>query len=106
MLRKSGRVDSIGEPGTLLGALPSVVLADTEGDLGVGDTLVLYTDGVLDVGDRSKSDDPDWLIRELPIRRPERRRDRREPRPGGDQRHGGEPRDDIAVLVLHRNGSQ
>ena len=39
---------------------------DTEGDLGVGDTLVLYTDGVLDVGDRSKSDDPGWLIRELP----------------------------------------
>ena len=34
VLRKNGRVDSIGEPGTLLGALPTVVLADVEADLG------------------------------------------------------------------------
>ena len=41
------------DPGTLLGALPSLVLADTEATLGVGDSLVLYTDGMLDVRDRS-----------------------------------------------------
>src|SRR3954469_8031124 len=44
ILRKNGRVDAVGEPGTLLGALPSPVLADAEADLGVGDSLILYTD--------------------------------------------------------------
>jgi serine phosphatase RsbU (regulator of sigma subunit) len=105
VLRKSGRVDAIGEPGTLLGALPSPVLADTEADLAVGDALILYTDGMLDVGDRSKRDDPDWLSEELAKSAGE----------GADEiaehlaqeairRQGGEPRDDIAILVLHRTG--
>src|SRR5262249_23941009 len=63
VLRNDGQVDSIGKPGTLLGALPDVVLADVDAELAVGDSLVLYTDGVLDVGDRSQGDDPDWLTR-------------------------------------------
>jgi serine phosphatase RsbU (regulator of sigma subunit) len=106
ILRKSGKVDSIGKPGTLLGALPSPVLADAEADLAVGDALVLYTDGVLDVRDPSSRDDPDWLAKELG----------RSVGKSADEiadhiaqaaikRHGGEPRDDIAVLVLHRRGA-
>ena len=103
VLRKDGRVDSIGEPGTLLGALPSPVIADTDATLAVGDTLVLYTDGVLDVRDRNHRDDPEWLTEEL------RRSAGKSADEIADQitkaavaRHGGEPRDDIAILVLNR----
>jgi serine phosphatase RsbU (regulator of sigma subunit) len=105
VLRKNGRVDSIGEPGTLLGALPNVVLADVEADLGIGDSLVLYTDGVLDVSDRSQRDDPDWLTKEL-SRFAGKSADEIAERlaQAAIKRHGGEPRDDIALLVLHRNG--
>jgi serine phosphatase RsbU (regulator of sigma subunit) len=105
ILRKNGRVDPVGEPGTLLGALPSPMLSDVEATLAVGDSLVLYTDGVLDVRDRSIRDDPEWLEKELGEASGK----------GADEiaellsqaaikRHGGEARDDIAVLVLHRHG--
>ena len=107
VLRKNGRVDAIGEPGTLLGALPSPVLADVDANLAVGDALILYTDGMLDVRDRRANDDPDWLSKQVAKTA------------GGDadeiaerlaqaaiRRHGGEPRDDIAILVLHRRGAK
>src|SRR5205814_10689315 len=45
ILRRDGGVDSVGEPGTLLGALPSPILADSDASLAVGDSLILYTDG-------------------------------------------------------------
>jgi serine phosphatase RsbU (regulator of sigma subunit) len=104
ILRKDGRVDSIGEPGTLLGALPSPVLADADASLAVGDALILYTDGMLDVGDRSQSDDPDWLAKQL-AKSAGRGADEIAERlaQAAVKRHGGEPRDDIAILVLHRH---
>jgi serine phosphatase RsbU (regulator of sigma subunit) len=104
ILRKDGRVDSIGEPGTLLGALPSPVLADADASLAVGDALILYTDGMLDVGDRSQSDDPDWLAKQL-AKSAGRSADEIAERlaQAAVRRHGGEPRDDIAILVLHRH---
>jgi serine phosphatase RsbU (regulator of sigma subunit) len=107
ILRKNGRVDSVGEPGTLLGALPSPVLADTDATLAVGDSLILYTDGMLDVRDRSMRDDPDWLVKEL-RKAAGRNADEIAERlaQSAIKRHGGEPRDDIAVLVLHRNGGR
>jgi serine phosphatase RsbU (regulator of sigma subunit) len=105
VLREDGMVDSIGEPGTLLGALPSPVLADADAILGVGETLVLYTDGVLDVRDRSESDDPDWLAKQL-ARSAGRGAHEIAERlaQAAVERHGGEPRDDIAILVLQRHG--
>jgi serine phosphatase RsbU (regulator of sigma subunit) len=104
VLRKDGRVESIGKPGTLLGVLPSPTLADVEATLGVGDSLILYTDGVLDVANRAKRGDPDWLKDQIALATGE----------GADEianrlaqaaveRHGGQLRDDIAILVLHRN---
>jgi serine phosphatase RsbU (regulator of sigma subunit) len=105
-LRKSGRVEQLGEPGTLLGALPTPSLADVDARLDIGDSLVLYTDGMLDRGDRTAEDDPGWLSRQL------------ERAAGGSadevasklaeaavKRNGGEPRDDIAILVLRRRGA-
>jgi serine phosphatase RsbU (regulator of sigma subunit) len=106
ILRKNGRVDSIGEPGTLLGALPSPLIADAEATLAVGDSLVLYTDGMLDVRDRSL-DDPAWIEQELGKAAGESADQIAERlSQAAVKRHGGEPRDDIAVLVLHRNGAR
>jgi serine phosphatase RsbU (regulator of sigma subunit) len=106
VLRKDGRVDAIGEPGTLLGVLSSPVLADADATLSAGDSLILYTDGVLDVRDRAERGDPEWLAKQIASSAGK----------GADEiaeslaqaaikRHGGEPRDDIAILVLHRLGA-
>ena len=105
ILRKNGQVDSVGEPGTLLGALPSPVIADADATLAVGDSLILYTDGMLDVRDRGSRDDPDWLVKELG-KASGKTADEIAERlaQSAIKRHGGEPRDDIAVLVLHRSG--
>jgi PAS domain S-box-containing protein len=46
VLRADGSVEAVGEPGTLLGVLPEVSLSDTSVQLGKGDVMVLYTDGV------------------------------------------------------------
>jgi serine phosphatase RsbU (regulator of sigma subunit) len=104
ILRRDGRVDAVGEPGTLLGALPSPVIADADASLAVGDALILYTDGMLDVGDRSQSHDPDWLAKQLAMSAG-RSADEIAERlaQSAVKRHGGEPRDDIAILVLHRH---
>ncbi|HTN81267.1 MAG TPA: SpoIIE family protein phosphatase, partial [Acidimicrobiales bacterium] len=48
-VRRSGDATSVGIPGMLLGAIDSVTVHPVDGVLDVGDTLVLYTDGVTDV---------------------------------------------------------
>ena len=50
LLRADGRVEVVGEPGTLLGVLPAVDVTDVSVELGAGDTLLLFTDGVHDSG--------------------------------------------------------
>jgi serine phosphatase RsbU (regulator of sigma subunit) len=50
VLRTTGLVESIGEPGTLLGVLGKVRLEDRSTRLGHGDALVLYTDGLTEAG--------------------------------------------------------
>jgi serine phosphatase RsbU (regulator of sigma subunit) len=44
----SGRVREAGRPGSLLGFLPEVDLADARFRLAAGDVLLLYTDGATD----------------------------------------------------------
>jgi PAS domain S-box-containing protein len=46
VVRASGRVEELGEPGTLLGLLPVVRVTDQSTELAPGDALVLFTDGV------------------------------------------------------------
>ncbi|MGH2979660.1 MAG: PAS domain S-box protein [Solirubrobacterales bacterium] len=46
VLRAGGEVESVGEPGTLLGVVPDPVLSCAEVELFRGDTLVFYTDGI------------------------------------------------------------
>jgi PAS domain S-box-containing protein len=48
LLRRDGRVEAVGEPGTLLGVLPDPNLEDRSLELGPGDALVFYTDGVIE----------------------------------------------------------
>jgi serine phosphatase RsbU (regulator of sigma subunit) len=105
ILRKDGSVHPIGRPGTLLGVLPSPVLADADATLRVGDSLILYTDGVLDVGDRANRGDPDWLAWQIAEFAGKDADGIAEALANAAiERHGGEARDDIAILVLHRSG--
>ncbi len=48
--RASGVIERVGEYGSLLGVLDDVELSDSVVDLGPGDVLVLYTDGLEDQG--------------------------------------------------------
>jgi serine phosphatase RsbU (regulator of sigma subunit) len=106
ILRQDGSVDPIGRPGTLLGVLPSPVLADADATLDVGDSLILYTDGVLDVRDGPERGDPNWLARQLPELAGKHAEEVAQGlADAAIERHGGEARDDIAILVLHRNGA-
>jgi serine phosphatase RsbU (regulator of sigma subunit) len=46
LLHADGRLEPVGEPGTLLGVVPQIELHPTLLQLEPGDTLVFYTDGV------------------------------------------------------------
>jgi anti-sigma regulatory factor (Ser/Thr protein kinase) len=48
LLVRQGRVRPLGRPGPLLGAVESAHWPEAEGELGPGDRLLLYTDGVTD----------------------------------------------------------
>jgi PAS domain S-box-containing protein len=50
LLREDGSVEQIGEAGALLGAIPDARLSDQEIDLSPGDTVIFYTDGVIEAG--------------------------------------------------------
>ncbi len=62
LVRADGATTTIGEPGTLLGVLPTLSATIGLVRLDIGDTVVLYTDGLTDV--RPPHDlDPDRLVR-------------------------------------------
>src|SRR5262249_26425446 len=48
LLRTSGEVQMVGRPGMLVGASPLLTLTDAVVDLGPGDAMLFYTDGVLE----------------------------------------------------------
>ena len=105
ILRRDGRVESIGEPGTILGVLPSPTLADVEDTLQVGDSLILYTDGVLDIENRVKRGDPNWFKDQIAVSTGMSADEIAERlAQAAIERHGNELRDDIAILVLRNGG--
>jgi phosphoserine phosphatase RsbU/P len=53
LLRPDQETSNIGEPGSLVGALPGATFTETQGDLVPGSTVVLFTDGVTE-GRRGK----------------------------------------------------
>jgi serine phosphatase RsbU (regulator of sigma subunit) len=46
VLGADGRVRQVGRPGSLLGVVEAPAIVDEEYDIGPGDALVLYTDGI------------------------------------------------------------
>ena len=101
--RADGSVDGVGETGTLLGVLPSPKVTDAEATLAPGESMVLYTDGLLEARDRSEAEDPAWLADQLGNVNGADAEQIAEALAGAAiERQGGAPKDDIAVVVLRR----
>jgi PAS domain S-box-containing protein len=101
LLRHDGRVEAVGEPGTLLGVLPDPNLEDRSLALGPGDALVFYTDGVIEArGDNPLLDESSLadLLAGCAGAGADAIAARVEDAAVSAQ--NGSPRDDIAVLVL------
>jgi serine phosphatase RsbU (regulator of sigma subunit) len=98
--RDGGGVAAVGRPGTLLGAFPEGRWTVTDVELGDGDSLVLYTDGVTDTrgpdGHRFGAERLEETLRAIGPAAAE------DIAGGIDAalRAFGEQRDDVAVLVL------
>jgi PAS domain S-box-containing protein len=101
VVRRDGRAELAGEPGTLLGVVPDPRLSDVEVELGSGDTFVLYTDGITEAGAPAHLlEAPDVLALG----------ERCGPAAPADvaacleaaavELSGGDPHDDIAIVVL------
>ncbi|HKP89375.1 MAG TPA: SpoIIE family protein phosphatase [Thermoleophilaceae bacterium] len=101
VVRADGEVIEPGEPGTLLGIVPDPDLSDETVELGPGDTAILYTDGVTDAAAPELFQDPLELARALETG-PERAAEdvAQELLEAAVGASGGEPRDDIAIIVL------
>jgi PAS domain S-box-containing protein len=105
LLRADGGVEAVGAPGTLLGVLPDPNFEDSQVSLRPGDSLVFYTDGVVEGRGGNGPLDETGLSHLLAACAGE----------GADAiaarveeaalvASGGKPRDDIAVLVLRVAG--
>jgi PAS domain S-box-containing protein len=107
VLRADGRVDAVGTPGTLLGVLPDPQLSDDSVRLEPGDAVVLYTDGVTDARAPERVLSPAdlaGLLRECAgldaAAIAERIERAATAPPPGANGSSGDPRDDVAILVL------
>ena len=101
VVRASGVVETLGRPGTLLGAFERVDLADASTDLAPGDALVLYTDGVTEAraGDDFFGTERLLSLLESVVGATADEIVTRVTDAALDFQ-GGHPRDDIAVVVL------
>jgi serine phosphatase RsbU (regulator of sigma subunit) len=104
LVRSDGRVEPVGAPGTLLGVVPDPSFEDRSVELSPGDALVFYTDGVIeDRGDGALDENRlAALLSECAGAGADAIADRVEEEAVRSQ--GGQPRDDIAVLVLRVAG--
>jgi serine phosphatase RsbU (regulator of sigma subunit) len=50
LISRGGEASLLGEPGTLLGVIDPVEIVESEAELQPGETLLLYTDGVIEAG--------------------------------------------------------
>ncbi len=101
ILRADGRVETAGMPGTLLGILPDPEIRPQNMVLRPGDSLILYTDGVIEASPVDQRFGPEQFARVVS--------ECHGRAPIATARHiedavlavqGGQVRDDVAVLVL------
>jgi PAS domain S-box-containing protein len=101
LVDRDGRAHHIGRPGTALGIIDPVEFHESEARLERGQTLILYTDGFLDAGQRHEcigeqglveicSHDTDISLRALA----------KQLQDAALERAGGHLRDDIALLAV------
>jgi PAS domain S-box-containing protein len=100
VLRAGGQVEYVGCPGTLLGVLQDPRLRDSSVELGPGDSLVLYTDGVTDAGAPEHLVEPDELAAKLAKCRRDAASEVARCLEEAVVTDGFEPHDDIAILVV------
>ncbi|MGH2949191.1 MAG: SpoIIE family protein phosphatase, partial [Solirubrobacteraceae bacterium] len=107
VLRAGGEVETAGRPGTLLGIVEDPQVSESTIDLGPGDALVLFTDGVIEATPGDRALGPGGLAGFLS-------------RCAGTgaagiaeaverealEAHGGRPRDDVAVVVVRVHGGE
>ncbi len=101
VVRARGAVETLGEPGMLLGPFADVRVTDRSGELRPGDALVLYTDGVTEARREGEMFGEERL-RDLVGRHAGRGADEIAEAIEGavEAFHGGPLADDLAVLVL------
>ncbi len=99
---RSGKVESLGPSGTLLGIYEEVELVNTPAKLRKGDTLLLYTDGLFEssAGDGSKLIAVDEILAECAGLDAEAAASQIEKTVLA--KHGGRLEDDVAILVIRR----
>jgi serine phosphatase RsbU (regulator of sigma subunit) len=101
VLRADGHVQLHGEPGTLIGVFADPALREVKVELGPGDVLLLFTDGVTEAGQPDNEIGEEGLARllaELAGRTPEEIVAAVEHAAVAAQE--GHPRDDIALVAL------
>jgi serine phosphatase RsbU (regulator of sigma subunit) len=100
--RAAGRAEFAGRPGTLLGVVPDPSLPDHAIELEPGDTFVLYTDGITEAGAPDHLLGPDDLADVIAGCDTQEAADVASCMEGAAvEASGGEPHDDIAIVVLH-----
>jgi PAS domain S-box-containing protein len=100
ILRADGSVEFAGTPGTLLGVFTDIALTDTTVELGSGDALILFTDGLTDAERTGREFGQTWLADVLSQnvgRSAEEIAERLETEVLGDRTQGLP--DDLAILV-------
>ncbi|MGH2578012.1 MAG: PP2C family protein-serine/threonine phosphatase, partial [Actinomycetota bacterium] len=100
ILRADGSVEFAGTPGTLLGVFTDIELTDATVDLGPGDALVLFTDGLTEAERTGREFGQKWLTEVLARnvgRSVEEIARSLEREVLGDRNHGLP--DDLAILV-------
>jgi serine phosphatase RsbU (regulator of sigma subunit)/transcriptional regulator with GAF, ATPase, and Fis domain len=95
----TGEIYRVGRPGTLLGILEDLVVHDVSIELGEGDSLLLYTDGIMEKHE-AEADEPVALITALRGTAWPSALELRDRVEAFVRLDAGERHDDIAVLVL------